>query len=61
MKRHHHMTSGQHSRRAQRARVQGWKATAAVARVGVVVMLGTLFTAKINPCDASGGLLRDIF
>ena len=58
--RHQHLTlTGQHSRRDARARVRGWEASAVATPVGVVVMLGTLFTAKINPCAVSGGLPRE--
>ncbi len=52
----HHMTHGQHSRRDSQAR----KCRVSVAsHVGVMVVLGTLFTAKINPRWVSGGLPRE--
>ena len=55
MKHQHQTAYGQHSRRDARAWVRGWQAAAAVSHVAVA-MLGTLFTTKINPCRASGGL-----
>ena len=59
MKHQYHILTGQHSRRDARARVRGWAASAVASTVGVVVMLDTLFTAKINPCVVSGGLPRE--
>lgn len=56
MRRQHQAGYGQHSRRDVRVRVFGWEASVAIAHVGVAAMLGTLSTAKINPCWVSGGL-----
>jgi hypothetical protein len=56
MRQQHQTEDRQRSRRDAIARVRGWKACVAMSQVGVVAMLGTLFTAKINPRWASGGL-----
>lgn len=58
MKRLQHTVHAQHSRRHVRARVYGWKAPMA-SFAGVVVVLGTLVTTKINPCRVPGGLPRE--
>jgi hypothetical protein len=58
MKRLQHTAYAQHSRRGARARVS-WCGAAMASFDGVVVMLGTLVTAKINPCWVSGGLPRE--
>ena len=60
MKRHDQTMPAQHSRRDARAAwVRGWEASVAMSHTGVVAMLGTLFTTKINPRVASGGLPRE--
>ena len=58
MKRLQHTAHAQHSRRDAHARVYGWGASMA-SFAGVVVVLGTLATTKINPRWVSGGLPRE--
>ena len=56
MKRLQPTAYAQHSRRDAAARVhRGWSASMA-SFAGVVVVLGTLVTTKINPRWVSGGL-----
>jgi len=58
MKRMQHTAQAQHSRRDARARVS-WRGATTASFDGVVVMLATLVTAKINPRWVSGGLPRE--
>lgn len=59
MKQQQHSMHGQPTRRDAHARVSGGVATMAASRVVMMITLATLFTAKINPCWASGGLPRE--
>jgi hypothetical protein len=52
-------TQKPHSRCDARARVIGRDATGAVVSATAMLALGTLFTTKINPRWASGGLPRE--
>ena len=58
MKRLQHTAQARHSRRDAFARV-AWCGAAAASFDGVVVMLETLVTTKINPRRVSGGLPRE--
>jgi len=46
------------ARHDARARVHAWGA-AALSFAGIVVVLGTVATTKINPCRVPGGLPRE--
>jgi hypothetical protein len=50
------MTLSQQSRCDARARVRSWQVVVAVAHIDAADLLGTVFTKKINPRWASGGL-----
>ena len=54
-----HAHCEQKSRRDACARVRGGQSAVAAAQVAAVAMLGTVFTTKINPLWASGGLLTE--
>lgn len=56
MMRQNHKSLSQHSRRNATARVRSSQVAVAVAHIDAADLLGTVFTKKINPCWASGGL-----